>query len=92
LCVAQQGLGTWQRIAALQTRNSGLAGPHAGSQLGLGQTGAQSGSQQLCGYLELRPERVVFGFTLGLASKRAFSFSRIVIGFLYLNFEIDKSE
>jgi hypothetical protein len=59
-----------------------LAGAHPGREFGLGEACAQASPEQLGGNLELRRERVMLGLDLGLASRRALSFSnRIVILF-----------
>src|SRR5713226_8184296 len=69
LGVTQQRLGARQRLAALQPGDGGLAGTHPGSELGLGQAGAQASPQQLGGNLELGGERVVFGLDLGISEQ-----------------------
>src|SRR3984893_9198924 len=61
LGVAQQRLGARQRLAALQSGDGGLAGPHPGSQFGLGEASTQTRPEQLGGNLELRSERIILG-------------------------------
>src|SRR5712691_11918516 len=61
---AQQRLGARQRLAALQSGDGGLAGAHAGGELGLGQPGPQASPEQLRGNLELGSERVILGLDL----------------------------
>src|SRR6266404_3998499 len=62
--VPQERLRARQRMAAFQPGDGGLAGAHAGSELGLRQSGAHTRFDQLGGYLELRSEGVVFGLDL----------------------------
>src|SRR6266849_1312944 len=69
LGVAQQRLGARQRLAALQSGNGGLAGPHPASQFSLREARPQTSLEQFGRNLELRSERVILGLDLGVGQQ-----------------------
>src|SRR5258708_39404941 len=56
----EQGFRAWQRLAAFQASNGGLAGSHPDCQLRLGQSGALAGFNQFGRNLEFRSQGIVF--------------------------------
>ena len=65
----QQRFGAGQRLPAFQSCNGRLAGAHARGQFGMREPGALARPVELGGDLELRGERVIFGFDLGIGQK-----------------------
>src|SRR5882757_6623292 len=70
--VAQQRLGARQCVTIFKPGDGGLAGAHPGREFGLREACTKARPKQLGSNLELRSQRVILGFDLGVGEQSGF--------------------